>query len=134
MATLKDVLGAWGKRVALKMDDVAMQEASEMRSEIIEGWPVDTGASRAAWQGPVKVGHAHYRLSNDYEYAPVIEYGGYPGVGPKTEQVGAHVLPGGIEVNRGIYPSQRPAAPVRRAISKRTLPFQEAVSKVLRNS
>lgn len=132
MATLSQLLQSYGNRVISQLDDIARQQAVEMHADIVEGWPVDTGASRAAWQGPSKVGHAHYRLRNDYDYAAVIEYGGYPGVGPKTERVGSHVLPGGVAVNGGIYPSQRPAAPVRRAISKRTLPLNDAVARVLR--
>lgn len=132
MATLSQLVQVYGNRVISQMDNIARSEAGLLRDDIVEGWPVDTGASRAGWQGPTKVGHAHYRLRNDYDYAAVIEYGGYPGVGPKTERVGSHVLPGGVAVNGGIYPSQRPAAPVRRAISKRTLPLNDAVSRVLR--
>lgn len=134
MATLSQLVQVYGNRVISQMDNIARSEAGLLRDDIVEGWPVDTGASRAGWQGPTKVGHAHYRLRNDYDYAAVIEYGGYPGVGPKTERVGSHVLPGGVAVNGGIYPSQRPAAPVRRAISKRTLPLNDAVARVLRQS
>jgi hypothetical protein len=132
--TLAQLVRVYGETRISRLDDVARDQAGLLRDEIIEGWPVDTGASRAGWQGPTKVGEAQYRLRNDYDYAPTIEYGGYPGVGPKTEVVSAHVLPGGISVNAGIYPSQRPAAPVRRAISKRTVPFHEAIAKVLRQS
>lgn len=134
MRTLTEVVRSYGQGIISKMDSIASYEAGLLRDDIIEGWPVDTGASRAAWQGPTKVGEAHYRLRNDYDYAGVIEYGGYPGVGPKTERVGAHVLPGGVAVNGGIYPSQRPAAPVRQAISKRTFPLAESVAKVIRQN
>jgi hypothetical protein len=122
------------QKIISKMDDVARSEAGELGDEIVKGWPVDTGASRAGWEGPSKVGDAHYRLSNNYDYAGVIEHGGYPGVGPKTEQVSAHVLSHGIAVNGGIYPSQRPAAPVRRGISARTLPLREAIAKAIRQT
>lgn len=132
--TLAQLVRTYGDKTISKMDDIARAEAGELRDDIIKGWPVDTGASRAGWQGPTKVADAHYRLRNDYDYAPTIEHGGYPGVGPKTEQVGSHVLPGGVAVNGGIYPSQRPAAPVRQAISKRTLPLREAVGKAMRQS
>ena len=132
MATLAQLVRSYGEKVMSRMDDIARNEAGLLRDDIVKGWPVDTGASRAGWQGPTKVGHAHYRLRNDYDYAPVIEYGGYPGVGPKTEKVGSHVLPGGVAVNGGIYPSQRPAAPVRQAISKRYLELQRAIGQALR--
>ena len=130
--TLTQLVQQYGNRRRQQADEVARVEAGFFRDEIVKGWPVDTGASRAAWQGPTKVGHAHYRLSNLMDYAWVIEYGGYPGIGPKTERVGAHVLPGGIQVGGGIFPKQRPAAPLRRAISKRTVPLREAMAKVMR--
>ena len=134
MKSLAQLVRSYGEKVVSQMDDIARQETGELRDDIVQGWPVDTGASRAGWQGPTKVAHAHYRLRNDYDYAAVIEYGGYPGVGPKTERVGSHVLPGGVAVNGGIYPSQRPAAPVRQAISKRTLPLREQIAKAMRQS
>lgn len=132
--TLAQLVRSYGEKCISQMDDIARDEAGLLRDDVIKGWPVDTGASRAGWQGPTKVGHAHYRLRNDYDYAPTIEYGGYPGVGPKTEKVGSHVLPGGVAVNAGIYPSQRPAAPVRQAISKRSLPLHEAIAGVIRQN
>lgn len=134
---LARLVQAYGQKVLSQVDEIAGREASLMRSDIVEGWPVASvngGSSRAGWQGPIKVGHAHYQLRNEYPYAATIEFGGYPGVGPKTEKVGAHVLPGGIQIRGGIYPSQKPDAPVARAISKRTIPINEALAKVLRAS
>lgn len=142
MPTLKSLIAAYGHRVVSQVDDVARMQTADMRDDIVQGWPVgdrdgsrdEIAHSRDAWEGPIKVGHAHYRLTNPYVYAPVIEYGGYPGVGPKTERVGAQVLPGGIAVNGGIYPSQRPAAPVRQAMSRRVLPLNQSLANVMRDS
>ena len=131
---LSQLVQAYGGRVRVQADEVARAEAGMLRDAIIEGWPVDNYVSRAGWRGPTKLAHAHYQLRNDYDYAPTIEYGGYPGVGPKTERVGAQALPGGIQINQGIYPSQKPAAPVRRGISKRTVPLRGAVIKIMRQS
>lgn len=131
-STLSQLVKRYGDDCRAEADEVTRVEAGHLRDEIIKGWPVDTGASRAAWQGPTKVGHAHYRLRNDIDYAATIEYGGYPGVGPKTERIGAHVLPGGVEVGGGIFPKQKPAAPVRRAISKRTLPLKDALIRIVK--
>lgn len=128
---LAGLLQAYQVQVKGDADEVARQQIGEMRSDIIRGWPIDTTASRGAWQGPTKIGEAHYQLRNDYPYAATIEYGGYPGVGPKTEQLGAQVLPGGIEINGGIYPTQKPAAPVRQAISKRKVFLMNALSNVM---
>jgi hypothetical protein len=113
--------------------DVEMQrQAGLLRNDIIEGWPVATGASRAAWQGPLKVGYAHYEMRNQISYAAVIEYGGYQGVGPKTAAEGPQMLPGGIAVGGGIFPTQRPSHPVARALSKRTVELNNALAKVLK--
>ena len=99
-------------------DRIVLKVASNVLASIQEGWPVDTGVSRAAWRGPVRIASARYRLSNPVRYAPVIEYGGYPGIGPKTERIGPVTFPGGLRVGSGIYPTQRPHAPVRRALSR----------------
>lgn len=130
--SLSQLIRAYGDRVRAKVNDVARSETGQLRDEIIKGWPVDTGASRAGWQGPLQKGYAFYELRNEYPYAATIEYGGYPGVGPKTEKVGAHVLPGGIQVRGGIYPSQKPAAPLARAISKRIVAFKTELGAVIR--
>lgn len=108
-----------------KADQDMRQESALLKSDIQGGWPVDTGASRAAWSGPLRVAEGHYRLINSMSYAATIEYGGYPVVGPKTAQVGAHTLPGGISVGGGIYPTQKPVAPVRQAMSRRKLAWAQ---------
>lgn len=130
--SLNQLVKEYGHRVMTQVDDIIRDEAGEVRDEIINGWPVDSGASRAGWQGPIKVGHGHYQLRNAYPYAATIEYGGYPGVGPKTERVGAQVLPGGIQVRGGIYPTQKPAAPVARALSSRVVALREALTVLIR--
>ena len=116
------------RRELRSLDRVIREQATLLRNDIVTGWPVETGASRAAWQGPFKEGPASYVLRNNMVYAAVIEFGGYRGVGPKTAQVGAFFLPGGIGVNGGIYPTQRPAAPVRQGLSKRQLALARAIT------
>ena len=111
------------------LDAEMQRQTTLLRNDIVIGWPVDTGVSRAAWQGPRKRGFAHYDLINNVVYSPVIEFGGYRGVGPKTAELGAELLPGGIQINGGIYPIQRPAAPVRRALSKRILEVERALTR-----
>ncbi len=118
-AGLGNLIEAFAAQKRREIDEAFREQAGLLRDDIIKGWPVDTYASRAGWQGPTKIGEADYQLKNDYPYAATIEYGGYPGVGPKTHEVGAFVLPEAIQVNGGIYPTQRPAAPVRQALSKR---------------
>lgn len=115
------LIRSYAAQVEQSVDEVTREQTSKLRDDIIQGWPVDTTASRAAWQGPIKIADGHYELRNEIPYTVVIEYGGYPGVGPKTARQSAQALPGGVEINGGIYPTQRPAAPVRQALSKRSL-------------
>lgn len=122
---LRSLLERFSKRARESTDQGAQREAAILLEDIQDGWPVDTGASRAAWSGPFKVAEGHYRLINPMVYAPVIEYGGYPSPGPKTAQVGAQLLPGGISVGSGVYPTQRPVAPVRQAMSRRKLAWAQ---------
>ena len=101
--------------------------------EVQLGWPVDSGVSRAAWT----LGHARQlirEIVNTSAYARVIEFGGYPGVGPKTVQRGAEQLPGEISIGAGIFPSQRPSAPLRRALAKIQPELDRQVADVIRRA
>jgi hypothetical protein len=111
-------LSAYAAQVGENAEQAVFEVAADVLADIRIGWPVDSGDSRRAWIGPRKIAPLTYQLSNPYPYARVIEYGGYPGVGPKTSRYGGSSLPGGIAINPGIYPIQRPAAPVRRALAK----------------
>lgn len=99
-------------------DKLVFKVAARILADIKRGWPVDSGASRAAWLGPTQVEPLAYKLTNPFVYSRVIEYGGYPSPGAKTAPAGGETLPGGVTINRGNYPRQKPAAPVRRALSK----------------
>jgi hypothetical protein len=110
---------------------VVFKVATRVLADIQVGWPVDTGASRAAWIGPRQIAPLTYQLSNPFVYARVIEYGGYPSPGAKTAPAGGETLPGGIAINAGVYPRQRPAAPVRRALSKAYGVMGSELAKVL---
>lgn len=102
------------------------------------GWPVANpggGFSRGSITPVEKVADRHYRWRITAIYAGVIEYGGYRGVGPKTKEYGAETLPGGIEINEGIYVIQRPTAPLRRALSKIKLELEKTgTTNILRKS
>lgn len=128
-SALRSLLERFSKTARASADQGAQREASILLEDIQEGWPIGPpphgGTSRAAWSGPFKVAEGHYRLINPMVYAAVIEYGGYPSPGPKTAQVGPQILPGGIQVGGGVYPTQRPVAPVRQAMSKRKLAWAQ---------
>lgn len=111
-------LNGYVQRYPAQAEQIVFKVAAEVLADAKVGWPVDSGASRAGWIGPRRIDTLTYQLSNPFRYARVIEYGGYRGLGPKTVEAGGETLPGSITVNRGIYPRQRPAAPLRRALSK----------------
>ena len=133
--SFSQIINEYTQQIVDSSDEAMRVHANALRNDIIEGWPVDTGASRAGWQGPTKIGEAHYQLRNLFPYAVTIEYGGYPSPGPKTAQSGGQFLPGGIVVNGGVYPTQVPIAPVRQAMSKRKLAMaQELAPQITRQS
>ena len=108
----------YARRLNRDLEQVQEGFAANVLRDTKVGWPVDTGASKAAWQGPTRLFPFAYEIRNPAPYARVIEFGGYPGVGPKTLQVSGTRLPYGIETESGIVPKQRPAWPVRRALSR----------------
>jgi hypothetical protein len=112
-------------------EETVAKVALRVLADIKVGWPVLTGLSRASWLGPRKVAPLTYQLSNALIYSKIIEYGGYH-LGPKTIPAGGETLPGNIMVQRGIFPRQRPAAPVRRALSKAYGVMGEELKKALR--
>ena len=102
-------------------EQVIFETAAQVLGDTQEGWPVaevDGGASRAAWWGPRKVAALAYQIGNPLIYSKVIEYGGYPGPGAKTERFSGTRLAGGFTINPGVFPRQKPQAPLRRALAK----------------
>ncbi len=130
-AAFRAWLNRYVQRYPQEAEQIVFKVAAEVLADTKVGWPVDTGASRAAWVGPRRIDTLTYQLSNPFRYASVIEYGGYRGVGPKTVATGGETLQGSITVNRGIYPRQRPAAPLRRALSKAYGRMSQALGEAL---
>ena len=99
---------------------IVYETALDVLSDTVAGWPVapQSGISRASWWGPRAVGSSAFQIGNPWRYSLVIEFGGYRGVGPKTRRFGPSVLPGSFAINQGIYPRQKPAAPLRRSLAK----------------
>ena len=112
-------------------DEVAQSTMLNVLRDTKEGWPVDEGISINDWQGPTRIGPSAYEIRNTAVYARVIEFGGYPGVGPKTARRGAQQLAPGIRTNAGIYPTQRPAAPTRRALARNQLMMATETAQML---
>ena len=108
-------------------DAAVLQITTDVLADTQESWPVDSGASRAGWWGPRRIGLASYQIGNPYVYAKVLEYGSYTGVGPKTEAHGGTQLAGVGAVAPGIFSTQA-HAPLRRALSKN----YRAMGKILK--
>jgi len=129
------ILGKYVSRVEASSKQVLRQEIGTLRDVILELWPVDTFASRGGWQGPIPIeglsGEIGFLLKNEFDYAAVIEFGLYPGVGPKTALQPTTILPGEQTIHRGIFPTQKPHAPVRRALSRRFLALNRALANAL---
>ena len=88
------------------VDDMLRVAAQNMWDGITSKTPVDTGRLRSAWNPsmPVRsfgIGKV-LTIRNSLPYAPVVEYGRYPGVGPKT-----------VAANDGIYSRQAPRGMMR---------------------
>ena len=111
-------LAAFVQRVGADVDRVVYKVATDVLRDTVQGWPVDTGHSRAAWWGPRRIGPSAFQIGNPTRYARVLEWGLYRGVGPRTVRVSGTRFPGGFQVTPGIYSKQKPAAPLRRALAK----------------
>ena len=99
-------------------DRVVFATAVEVLGDTQVDWPVDSGISRAGWWGPKKIREAEYQIGNPFRRSLVIEYGGWPNPGPKTERRAGERLTGGFQINPGVYARQSPSAPLRRALAK----------------
>ncbi len=127
-SSLSILLVQYAQKTTKSLDRVVFEQASQLKADIQIDWPVDTGYSRAAWQGPTKLGEAYYELRNPVVYAAVLEYGSYRGIGPKTVKVSGQRTGQGIALNAGIY-SRQSIAPMRRALSERMTILKSEILK-----
>ncbi len=131
---ITSLLTRYASRVESDVDRIVLAETKEVRQDIVDNWPeaeVDGGTSRDGWSDAEQVAPAHYRLTNPVVYAGVIEYGAYPNPGPKTAAEPGQILPGGANINPGVYPTQVPSAPMRRALSKSTVRLRDKLNNVV---
>ena len=126
---LGNVVSGFFRRVIDSNDKKLGQAATKWQADTVLGWPVDTGFSRASIEPPRRVSKGHWQFSITAAYAGVIEYGGYRGVGPKTAQQSGEQLGDDVTINPGIYPIQRPSAPLRRALVKTKREMRETYGK-----
>lgn len=110
---VKDYLAATDRT----MDSYVKEIAYRVRTRLRAYTPVDTGRLVGNWAGPTKTADNEYTVSNDTPYAAVVEYGGYPGVGPRTVELQGRDLGEGYNAEPGIYSLQAPHGMVRRALA-----------------
>ena len=122
------------QRTERDLDTEVLTSTAELKAGVQKGWPRLTGTSVGAWEGPLRFGRLHWGIRNSVVYAHVIEFGGYPGVGPKTIQFAGEILADGIVVNEGIYPRQKPAAPVRRNLAQVGPQFRQNIRAIVRRN
>ena len=104
---------------SIKMaDERTKRDINIWMRETDKNWPVDTGYSRASITIPERIEPGYWQFRITAKYAGVIEYGLYPGVGPKTSEEGPASFGNGVEVSKRIFPTQKPYAPLRRAKAK----------------
>lgn len=118
----------YSNRLATRSHQVVRDQMDTVRSAIVATTPVSTGVLRDSWS-PVTQGRdaLAWGISTDLIYAPVLEYGGYPGVGPKTVALGGGALGAGFIGDAGIYSTQAPLGWVRRALAHAAPGFLRAL-------
>lgn len=90
--------------------------------------PVDTGALRRNRSAVRQTGPFTWETGYDLPYAPVLEYGGYHGVGPKTVALGGGNLGAEFVAGAGIYSKQAPLGWVRKALAAQAKPLRRRLA------
>lgn len=115
-------------------DAAVHDQMVSVRQRIIQTTPVDTGNLRAHWSPVIKRRDLVYGIGNDRVYAPVLEYGGYRRVGPRTMEAGPAMLDeyGEFEAPEGIYSRQAPLGWTRKALIAGKPQFLLRINNVVR--
>ena len=132
----KQQVEAASKEIVVDLDVIVRAVALNLFDDIIKQTPVDTGALRGSWvlsvnhiaaSGGDTTSSAQTKLSsaglgdivyisNHLPYARVIEYGEYPGKGPKTTADG--------------YSTQAPRGIVRVCVQRQAMKFRREIRKI----
>lgn len=99
----------------------------KVRGDIINTTPVDTGNLRAHWSTVRQRSELSWGIGNDRMYAPILEYGGYKRVGPRTIEAGPADLGEGFEAPEGIYSQQAPLGWTRKALVANNAQFRQRI-------
>jgi hypothetical protein len=110
---------------------LSLEDAGAQMDETV---PVDTtrlAMSRTAAHSPAPLTWA---TGYPLDYALTLEYGGYPGVGRKTVQLGGGPIGAGFAGGAGIYSKQAPLGWVRRALASVQGTFHARILAAARSS
>ena len=125
-------LQGFARRMADDGSKAVQVQAVALRAELVATSPVDTGYLRAHWS-PVTPGSSPlvWKIQNSAPYAPILEYGGYRGIGPKTVGLGGGSLGEGFVAGAGIYSRQAPLGFVRRALANTAEPLRVRIRTLI---
>ena len=90
--------------------------------------PVDTGALKRNRRAVQQTGPLTWETGYDLPYAPILEYGAYRGVGPKTVALGGGDLGAEFVAGAGIYSKQAPLGWVRKALVSQAKPLRKRLA------
>lgn len=126
-ARFQSAMGRYSQRIYADVAKATRAQVMDMRHVLVTTTPVDRGYLRAHW-GPVEEVSTGslmtYRVRNPTEYGPLLEYGGYRRVGPRTVALGGGDLGEGFVAASGIYSKQAPLGFVRRALANAGPPYR----------
>lgn len=108
-------LSKWQDKIAKGGEAFVAGVALAIHTKIVERTPVGEGPPRRKGRIPGALRRAWlvtktstgYTITNDKEYGPVVEFGWYPGVGPRT-----------VATSEGIFSTQAPAGMVRLTLAE----------------
>lgn len=128
------VVGQCIRKVRTGGARVVQKHTGTVRKLVIATSPVDTRALQRSW-GTVMTGgdedHPWASVANSAPYAPILEYGGYRGVGPRTVRLGGGDLGAGFQAGAGIYSRQAPLGWVRKALARTGASYRAAIWNVV---
>lgn len=115
--TMRSRLIAYGKTVEAQLEIAIRQTIEEVGQAMDRNAPVDTGALKADRSPVTQSDKLTWGTGYSLEYAPILEYGGYRGVGPKTLALGGGDLGAGFVAGAGVYSKQAPLGWVRKSLA-----------------
>lgn len=136
-AKFQSDMGRYAQRVRTDGSKATRDQMTNVRQVLIATSPVDTGFLQAHW-GPIEEASTGtqivFRVENPTEYGPILEYGGYRRVGPKTVALGGGDLGQGFVAAGGIYSQQAPLGWVRRALAGAWPQYRLRLNNVIRQA